>query len=235
MLRARLLARPALNAVRVARLTTATSTTHPTQPQPASTPASEASATTQFDSATDIAPAALEHTPVVTADAISGAPQQLRHRVVRIYKPTANTMQSGGSRNTGWRIDWDTMLGGGRWENPLMGWASSADYMQGTRMTFSTKEDAMRFADKQGALVLVSFRNGFTDTCLNRVGLLCAGRGLDANSAKELRRELCLPSQPSAYRTNKVDSSLIYIDGCLQLSCSFVFARVLLGFVFPLL
>jgi len=137
-LRAQLLAGIVLPAVRVAR---ATSTTQPTQPQPASTPASESSATTQFDSATD---------------AISGAPQRLGHRVVRIYKPTANTMQSGGSRNTGWRIDWDTMLGGGRWENPLMGWASSAHYMQGTRMRFSTKQGAMRFADEQDGLVSVS-------------------------------------------------------------------------------
>lgn len=29
--------------------------------------------------------------------------------------------------------------------------AHSADYMQGTRMTFSSKEDAMRFCDRQGA------------------------------------------------------------------------------------
>jgi len=157
MLRARLLVHPDLTAARVVRRITATSTTHSTQPQPASTPASEPSATTQFDSATAIAPAALEHTPVVTADAISSAPQHLRHLVVHMYKSTANTMQSGGSRNTGWRIDWDTMLGGGRWENPLMGCVSSADYMQGTRMTFSTKEDAMRFADKQGALVFYSY------------------------------------------------------------------------------
>ena len=31
-----------------------------------------------------------------------------------------------------------------------MGWASSADYMQGTRMSFNSKEDAVRFAEKQG-------------------------------------------------------------------------------------
>merc|ERR1712093_382774 len=40
--------------------------------------------------------------------------------------------------------------GAGRWENGLMGWASSADYMQGTHVKFSTKEDAVRFAEKQG-------------------------------------------------------------------------------------
>jgi len=31
-----------------------------------------------------------------------------------------------------------------------MGWQSSADFMQGTNITFKTKEDAIRFAEKQG-------------------------------------------------------------------------------------
>ena len=34
-------------------------------------------------------------------------------------------MQSGGAKGEKWRIDFDTLPGGGRWENPLMGWASS--------------------------------------------------------------------------------------------------------------
>ena len=31
-----------------------------------------------------------------------------------------------------------------------MGWQSSADAMQGTHMNFKSKEDAIRFANKQG-------------------------------------------------------------------------------------
>lgn len=31
-----------------------------------------------------------------------------------------------------------------------MGWQSSADMMQGTKMEFKSKEDAIRFAEKQG-------------------------------------------------------------------------------------
>ena len=31
-----------------------------------------------------------------------------------------------------------------------MGWQSSADFMQGTHLNFLSKEDAIRFADKQG-------------------------------------------------------------------------------------
>ncbi|KAJ6559134.1 Ndufs4, NADH dehydrogenase Fe-S protein 4 [Mycena vulgaris] len=87
---------------------------------------------------------------VLTADTISGAPSQLRHRAVRVYQPTRNTMQSGGAKGERWRIDFDILQGGGRWENPLMGWASSADYMQGTRITFKSQEDAIHFAKKQG-------------------------------------------------------------------------------------
>jgi len=86
----------------------------------------------------------------VTADLISGAPGELRNRVVRVYQPTRNTMQSGGAKGNRWRVDFDILQGGGRWENPLMGWASSADYVQGTRLSFRTKEDAIHFAEKQG-------------------------------------------------------------------------------------
>ena len=43
------------------------------------------------------------------------------------------------------------MLGKGhRWENPLMGWQSSADSMQGTHLKFASQADAVRFAQKQG-------------------------------------------------------------------------------------
>ncbi|KAH9991299.1 ETC complex I subunit conserved region-domain-containing protein [Russula vinacea] len=78
------------------------------------------------------------------------AEHQLRHRVVRIFQPVRNTMQSGGAKGKRWRLDWDILPGGGRWENPLMGWASSADYVQGTRLSFRSKEDAIHFAEKQG-------------------------------------------------------------------------------------
>ncbi|KAG8993027.1 hypothetical protein FRB90_000811 [Tulasnella sp. 427] len=94
-----------------------------------------------------------EPTEVLTADVISGAPSkypELRHRVVRIYRPTRNTMQSGGTKGDQWRLNFDVLQGGGRWENPLMGWASSADYVQAMQLKFRTKEDAIHFAEKQG-------------------------------------------------------------------------------------
>jgi len=87
---------------------------------------------------------------VTTAEVVSGAPVELQHRSVRIFQPVKSTMQSAGPGTTKWRIDWDTLPSGGRWENRLMGWTSSADYMQATRLSFRSKEDAIHFAEKQG-------------------------------------------------------------------------------------
>ncbi|KAF8133738.1 Ndufs4, NADH dehydrogenase Fe-S protein 4 [Boletus edulis] len=128
-------ARPTLNALASARSLT---TDAPTQTQVVP----EKSESTQI--------AESDHGKIFTADVVSGAPAELRHRAVRIYQPTRNTMQSGSGKSERWRIDWDILQGAGRWENPLMGWASSADYMQGTRLSFKSKEDAIHFSEKQG-------------------------------------------------------------------------------------
>jgi NADH dehydrogenase (ubiquinone) Fe-S protein 4 len=47
-------------------------------------------------------------------------------------------------------MDWDILPKGHHWENPLMGWQSSADFMQGTRLNFKSAEAAIAFAEKQG-------------------------------------------------------------------------------------
>jgi hypothetical protein len=67
-----------------------------------------------------------------------------------IYKPTKPASQSGTWHGPAWRMDWDPLPKGHRWENPLIGWQSTADFMQGERLGFSSKEDAIRFAEKQG-------------------------------------------------------------------------------------
>ncbi|KAM0754227.1 hypothetical protein T439DRAFT_298709 [Meredithblackwellia eburnea MCA 4105] len=84
------------------------------------------------------------------AGVVSGAPDEIHRRPVRIYRPSAPSTQSAKGTSHHWRIDWDILQGAGRWENPLMGWASSADYMQGTHIKFKTKEDAIHFCEKQG-------------------------------------------------------------------------------------
>jgi NADH dehydrogenase (ubiquinone) Fe-S protein 4 len=67
-----------------------------------------------------------------------------------IYKPTKTATQSGNWNASHWLMDWDVLPKGHRWENPLMGWASSADFMNGQRIQFKSKEDAINFANKQG-------------------------------------------------------------------------------------
>lgn len=85
------------------------------------------------------------------AAVVSGAPLDLQSRTVRIYKPTKTATQSGNWSSRQWRLDWDVLPRGHRWENPLMGWQSSGDFMQGSHIFFKTKEDAIHFAEKQGA------------------------------------------------------------------------------------
>ncbi|TID26007.1 putative nadh-ubiquinone oxidoreductase 18 kda protein [Venturia nashicola] len=86
----------------------------------------------------------------VAAAVLSGAPVELQARTVRIYRPAKTATQSGTWHSHAWKIDWDPLPKGHRWENPLMGWQSSADFMNGESIAFKTKEDAINFANKQG-------------------------------------------------------------------------------------
>ena len=110
---------------------------------------------------------------ILSATLISGAPIELQGRTVRygippprdtagqrhgaltlltlrIYREAKPATQSGEWKGSKWRLDWDVLPKGHRWENPLMGWQSSADFVQGTRIFFESKEDAIAFAEKQG-------------------------------------------------------------------------------------
>ncbi|KAM0790115.1 hypothetical protein ACM66B_005441 [Microbotryomycetes sp. NB124-2] len=87
---------------------------------------------------------------VVQAGVVSGAPDEVFHRPVRIYRPSPPSTQSAQSTSHHWRVDWDILPQSGRWENPLMGWASSGDYLQGTNLKFDSKEAAIQFCEKQG-------------------------------------------------------------------------------------
>merc|ERR1712000_434522 len=87
---------------------------------------------------------------ILPAATVSGAPMELQARTVRIYKEAKPATQSGDFRSQHWRMDWDILPKGHRWENPLMGWQSSGDFMQGTKVNFKSKEDAIAFVEKQG-------------------------------------------------------------------------------------
>ncbi|KPP70991.1 NADH dehydrogenase-like [Scleropages formosus] len=79
---------------------------------------------------------------------LTGVPEEhVKTRKVRIYVPTRTAMQSGVNNTHKWKMDFDTRE---RWENPLMGWASTADPLSNMVLTFSSKEDAVAFAEKNG-------------------------------------------------------------------------------------
>ncbi|XP_014162883.1 NADH dehydrogenase [ubiquinone] iron-sulfur protein 4, mitochondrial [Geospiza fortis] len=79
---------------------------------------------------------------------ITGVPDEhIKTRKVHIFVPARNAMQSGANNTKKWKMEFDNRE---RWENPLMGWASTADPLSNMVLTFSTKEDAIAFAEKNG-------------------------------------------------------------------------------------
>mmetsp|Transcript_17600 Transcript_17600/g.35993 ORF Transcript_17600/g.35993 Transcript_17600/m.35993 type:complete len:189 (+) Transcript_17600:23-589(+) len=87
---------------------------------------------------------------------LSDIPEPIVARKVTIYTPARSASQQGmgntvfAKGNAMWRIEFETES---KWENPLMGWTSTADSLENVgRMTmaFDSKEAAMRFAEKNG-------------------------------------------------------------------------------------
>lgn len=79
---------------------------------------------------------------------ISGVPEEhTRPRKVLIKMPTKNAMQSGSNGLKKWVMTFDTKE---RWENPLMGWSSTADPLSNMEMQFTNKEDAIVLCEKNG-------------------------------------------------------------------------------------
>jgi len=77
---------------------------------------------------------------------LTGMPEEhTKERLVKIYKPAKNAMQSGTNGIKRWKIEFDTRE---RWENNLMGWSSNADPLSNIQLDFATKEEAVAFAEK---------------------------------------------------------------------------------------
>ena len=66
----------------------------------------------------------------------------------RIYKPAKTAMQSGKARTKRWVLEYEPETP--REVEPLMGWTSSGDMKQQLRLTFSSKEDAVAYAERNG-------------------------------------------------------------------------------------
>lgn len=80
---------------------------------------------------------------------VSSVPQSVfKDRVALIYRPARNVMQSGRAQTHKWLIQFNSDVP--RWENPVMGWTSSRDPIQGTNLKFTTKEEAVKYAQDQG-------------------------------------------------------------------------------------
>lgn len=74
--------------------------------------------------------------------------------VARIYRPAKNAMQSGRANSKRWVLEYEPATP--REIDPLMGWTSALDTSGQVKMRFDTKEDAIRFADKNGIAYRVS-------------------------------------------------------------------------------
>ena len=63
----------------------------------------------------------------------------------KIYIPNKNPMQSGLGKTDKWILEFETK---DPTKNPLMGWESSSDTYTEVKLEFSTKENAINYAEK---------------------------------------------------------------------------------------
>ncbi|XP_054723324.1 NADH dehydrogenase [ubiquinone] iron-sulfur protein 4, mitochondrial-like, partial [Uloborus diversus] len=86
------------------------------------------------------APALSDITP------LTGVPDEhVKGRLVRIFRPAKNPMQSGTFNTRKWKMEFETRQ---RWENPLMGWSSTGDPLSNMNVQFSSQEEAIKFCEK---------------------------------------------------------------------------------------
>uniref|UniRef100_A0A914WDE8 NADH dehydrogenase [ubiquinone] iron-sulfur protein 4, mitochondrial n=1 Tax=Plectus sambesii TaxID=2011161 RepID=A0A914WDE8_9BILA len=77
---------------------------------------------------------------------IAGVPEEhVVQRRARIFKPARAMTMQGWNNTKLWKVKLDTRE---RWDNPLMGWTSSGDPQSNLQLDFSSKEDAIRFCEK---------------------------------------------------------------------------------------
>ena len=63
----------------------------------------------------------------------------------KIYLPNKSPMQSGLGKTDKWVLEFETK---DPTKNPLMGWESSSDTYSELKLEFSTKENAINYAEK---------------------------------------------------------------------------------------
>jgi hypothetical protein len=69
--------------------------------------------------------------------------------LARIFRPSKTAMQSGRAKITGWVLEFEPT--DARRPDPLMGWTVTSDTESSqVRLTFDTKEEAVRYAETHG-------------------------------------------------------------------------------------
>ncbi|MFT5540763.1 MAG: hypothetical protein ACI82H_002300 [Alphaproteobacteria bacterium] len=67
---------------------------------------------------------------------------------VRIYLPCRTAMQQGRAKTHDWMVE--HVAASARSRDPLMGWTSSADTRSQLRLGFSSREEAIAYATRNG-------------------------------------------------------------------------------------
>ena len=68
--------------------------------------------------------------------------------LARIFCPAKTAMQSGKAKSQDWVLEFEPA--DARRQDPLMGWTQTADTEGQVRLSFETKEEAIRYADQHG-------------------------------------------------------------------------------------
>ena len=68
--------------------------------------------------------------------------------LARIYRPAKTAMQSGRAKSADWVLEFEPASA--RRSDPLMGWTQTTDTSGQVRLTFATREEAVRYAEAHG-------------------------------------------------------------------------------------
>ncbi|KAL7676318.1 hypothetical protein ACOME3_002572 [Neoechinorhynchus agilis] len=84
---------------------------------------------------------------LVNLNPVPRSRREVDNRICRIFKPSANVMQSGEANSRSWLLTFDTR---DRWQSPLVGWGASCDAVSGVELAFDSKEHAVDYCEKMG-------------------------------------------------------------------------------------
>jgi len=124
---------------------------------------------------------------------LTEAPGEIYERKVTIFSPARMATTQGLANLDQWRIQLDNQA---KWENPLMGWTSTADVMENVLsndgLRFDTREEAAAFCEKHGWKYEILERNE-----------MVTGRLPKAYSDNFSHKWKGIPAEPKMYATGQ--------------------------------